>query len=212
MRALHVFLFFLLGTLLFCSCGGSKKTLRGGNSQSGVASWYGPKFHGRQTANGERFNQNDLTAAHRTLAFGTKVKVTNLDNGRSVVVRINDRGPYAKNRIIDLSREAAKRVGMINSGTAKVRLQVLSAPPLGSSGAISGAERWGVQVASYETKSDAERRQRQISGAYILKAKVKRKMYYRVFVGKYDSKNDAERKRKDLRRKGIKGFVKQLQN
>lgn len=92
---------------------------------SGPASWYGAKFHGRQTANGERFDQNGLTAAHRTLPFGTKVRVTNRKNGKSVVVRINDRGPFHGNRVIDLSRGAAQAVGLINSGVAPVSLQVL---------------------------------------------------------------------------------------
>src|SRR5690606_841766 len=88
----------------------------------GKASSYGPRFHGRKTASGEIFNQHELTAAHRSLPLGTKVKVTNLKNGRSVVVRINDRGPYAKGRVIDLSRAAAKRLGMLNSGVAQVRV------------------------------------------------------------------------------------------
>ena len=89
------------------------------------ASWYGPGFHGRRTANGERFNQNDLTAAHRTLPFGTKVKVTNLRNGRSVVVRVNDRGPFSRGRVIDLSKAAARIIGVFQSGTAPVLLEIL---------------------------------------------------------------------------------------
>ena len=92
---------------------------------SGQASWYGPGFHGRRTANGEVFNSNALTAAHRSLPFGTKVRVTNMNNGRSVVVRINDRGPFAKGRIIDLSAGAARTLNMINSGVAPVRVEVL---------------------------------------------------------------------------------------
>jgi len=91
---------------------------------AGVASWYGGQFHGRKTANGERYNMNELTAAHKTLAFGTKVRVTNKSNGKSVVVRINDRGPYVGKRIIDLSRGAASQIGMINSGVANVTLEV----------------------------------------------------------------------------------------
>jgi rare lipoprotein A len=88
--------------------------------QAGVASWYGPGFHGRRTANGERFNTHDLTAAHRSLPFGTRVRVTNKTNGRSVVVRINDRGPYAGGRVIDLSNASAHAIGV--SGTAKVTI------------------------------------------------------------------------------------------
>jgi rare lipoprotein A len=88
--------------------------------QAGMASWYGPGFHGRRTANGERFDTHALTAAHRTLPFGTQVRVTNQTNGRSVVVRINDRGPYAGGRVIDLSNASAQAIGI--SGTAKVTI------------------------------------------------------------------------------------------
>lgn len=87
---------------------------------SGVASWYGPGFQGRRTASGERFNTHSLTAAHRSFAFGTRVRVVNQSTGRSVVVRINDRGPFARGRVIDLSHAAARAVGM--GGTARVSL------------------------------------------------------------------------------------------
>jgi rare lipoprotein A len=94
---------------------------------SGHASYYGNEFAGRRTANGEIFNPNAMTAAHRTVAFGSKVKVTHLGNGREVTVRINDRGPWGrKGRVIDLSHAAAKQIGMHHSGTAKVRLTLLS--------------------------------------------------------------------------------------
>lgn len=89
-------------------------------AQCGRASWYGPGFHGRKTANGERFNQGALTAAHKSLPFGTKILVTNKRNGKSVVVRVNDRGPYSHGRMIDLSKAAAGRIGMISSGQASV--------------------------------------------------------------------------------------------
>ncbi len=92
----------------------------------GYASWYGPGFHGKKTANGEIFNQNLISAAHRTLPLPSIVKVTNLENGRvSSFVRVNDRGPFAKNRIIDLSKEAAKELGFVNRGIAKVRVEIL---------------------------------------------------------------------------------------
>ena len=91
--------------------------------QTGAASWYGPGFHGKKTANGERFNTHDLTAAHKTLPFGTKVRVTNEQTGQSVVVRINDRGPYAHGRVIDLSKAAAEAVGI--AGVGKVTLAAL---------------------------------------------------------------------------------------
>lgn len=97
-----------------------------GYDESGTASYYGSRHHGKRTASGEPFNQHGLTAAHRTLPFGTRVKVTNLKNDRSVVVRINDRGPHTRGRLIDLSKAAAQQLDMIRSGTARVRVQSLS--------------------------------------------------------------------------------------
>ncbi len=91
----------------------------------GKASWYGRQFHGRTTASGERFDMYKLTAAHRTLPFGTKVRVTNIENGKSVIVRINDRGPWIDDIIIDVSREAARRLGFINQGVTQVKLELL---------------------------------------------------------------------------------------
>lgn len=93
---------------------------------AGIASYYGKRFHGRLTANGERFNMNAMTAAHKTLPFGTRVRVTHARNGKSVVVRINDRGPFIRGRTIDLSRAAAQRIGMISSGHARVKLAIIS--------------------------------------------------------------------------------------
>lgn len=97
-----------------------------GYDKTGVASYYGARHHGKRTASGEPFNQNALTAAHRSLTFGSRVLVTNLSNNTTVVVRINDRGPHTRGRLIDLSRQAAKQLGMLNDGTAKVRVQGLS--------------------------------------------------------------------------------------
>ena len=94
--------------------------------ETGVASWYGPGFHGKTTASGEIFNQERFTAAHPTLPWGSRVKVTNLANGKSVEVRINDRGPFVKGRIIDVSRAAARALGMMESGIATVKVEWLS--------------------------------------------------------------------------------------
>lgn len=91
--------------------------------ETGVASWYGPTFHGKSTANGERFNENDVTAAHRTLPMPSYVEVTNLENGRKLTVRVNDRGPFARDRIIDLSRRSAQLLGVEQQGTARVRVK-----------------------------------------------------------------------------------------
>lgn len=99
-----------------------------GQNETGIASWYGPGFHGRTTANGETYDMEAMTAAHLTLAFGTVVRVDNLDNGRSIRVRINDRGPYVDGRIIDLSRRAARELGMLEAGIARVRVTVVETP------------------------------------------------------------------------------------
>ncbi|WP_263260380.1 septal ring lytic transglycosylase RlpA family protein [Pseudomonas sp. RIT-PI-S] len=115
--------------LLLAGCAGQRTflspPLAPGQAEEGLASYYGARHHGLRTASGEPFDQNSLTAAHRTLPFGTQVQVTNLDNARSVVVRINDRGPRARKRVIDLSRGAAERLGMTDDGTARVRIQRL---------------------------------------------------------------------------------------
>ena len=95
-------------------------------AETGIASWYGPDFHGKYTANGETYDMNDLTAAHRTLPMPSLVRVTNLDNGRSIVIRVNDRGPFARGRIIDVSRRSAQLLGFDNVGTAKVRVEILA--------------------------------------------------------------------------------------
>jgi rare lipoprotein A len=117
----------VLSAVVLCSVLSVAGIAEAGRSvSSGMASWYGPGFHGRLTANGERYNQNALTAAHKSWKFGTKVKVTNSNNGKSVVVRINDRGPYVGSRVIDLSKGAAQAIGMINAGVSKVTLEILS--------------------------------------------------------------------------------------
>ena len=140
----------LLAGLLLSACstdmGAPSKVTRGGSKpyqingvwyhpkddpnydEVGLASWYGPGFHGRRTASGQRYDMNALTAAHKTLPFGTKVEVTNLENGRSSLLTINDRGPFVRGRIIDVSRRAAGRLGFRGKGTARVRVQVKGSP------------------------------------------------------------------------------------
>jgi len=102
-----------------------------GYTQAGTASYYHDRFHGRKTASGVKYNKNALSAAHKTLPLGSKVKVTDTRSGRSVVVKINDRGPYVKGRVIDLSRAAAKEIGLTKKGLAKVKVEVLSVPGRG---------------------------------------------------------------------------------
>jgi rare lipoprotein A len=92
-------------------------------TQTGIGSYYGSELHGRRTASGERFNQSAMTAAHRTAPFGTRLKVTNLTNGRSVLVRVNDRGPFVRGRVVDISAGAARQIGMHGRGLARVRIE-----------------------------------------------------------------------------------------
>lgn len=105
--------------------GSSGGSVASGHTESGMASYYGNEFQSRKTSNGERFDQAKPTAAHRTLPFGTRLKVTNTQNGRSVLVRVNDRGPFAKGRIIDLSSSAFKTIASLNAGVVPVRIQVV---------------------------------------------------------------------------------------
>lgn len=122
----------LLGALVLSACAvAGRPAAQLGAAESGAATWYGRQHHGGPTASGERFNMYALTAAHRTLRFGSQVLVENLRNGRSVVVRINDRGPYGRGRIIDLSYAAAQRLDMLQAGVVPVRLRLLSVPLAG---------------------------------------------------------------------------------
>lgn len=115
----------ILVVLPGCAGGGGEPSSTPGSVQEGGASYYAHKFHGRQTASGEIYDENEMTAAHKTLAFGTTVRVTNLSNGKDVVVRINDRGPFVKGRIIDLSYKAAGKLDMISAGVIKARVEIL---------------------------------------------------------------------------------------
>jgi len=150
-------------------------------TQTGIASWYGPNFHGKTTSNKEIYDMHDLTAAHKSLPFGTFVVVTNLNNGKSVTVRINDRGPFVKGRIIDLSYAAAKAVDMIGTGTAPVKLEILTEiSPKRSS------QKFSVQVGSFihedNAKSLKKELQKNFSNVYITRFKTVNHVYYRVRI------------------------------
>jgi rare lipoprotein A len=146
----------------------------------GVASWYGEEFHGRPTSSREVFDMNDMTAAHRTLPFGTPVMVTNLDNGRSVVVRINDRGPFVRGRIIDLSYAAARVLGLVGPGTARVRLEALRGV---GEPAARPATIW-LQVGAFTVQENAyalkKRLDRTYPGVTVTTFKTGSGTYYRV--------------------------------
>ncbi len=152
-----------------------------GGVETGVASWYGDEFHGRRTSNREIYNMNDMTAAHPYLPFGTMVMVTNLDNEQTAVVRVNDRGPFVKNRIIDLSYAAARVLGMVGPGTARVRLEVLAGYPGGAPVAS-----FFVQVGSFAAQENAYILKRQLEARYegvmVSVFRTESAVYYRVRV------------------------------
>lgn len=129
--------------------------------ETGIASWYGAPYHNRRGSNGEIYDMHAMTAAHRTLPLGSIVRVTELRNGRSVFVRITDRGPFVEGRVIDLSQAAAKQIGMIQAGTAEVRVEVLKTPaPLDDGG------RWAVQIGGFEREKAARELASHLSRRY----------------------------------------------
>lgn len=130
-------------------------------SEVGLASWYGPPYHNRKAANGEIYDQDAMTAAHRTLPFGSLVRVTNLKTGTAVLVRINDRGPFVPGRVIDLSRAAAKAADVWRPGVAKVRLEVLETPT-----AIDRGGRWCVQIGAFDDRDQAAELKQQLMRRY----------------------------------------------
>jgi len=179
-----------------------------GYTQVGIASWYGIEEHGKYAASGERFSMHDHTAAHRGLPLGTVARVTNLENGRDVIVRINDRGPFVDGRIIDLSYAAAKSIEMITNGTAKVKVEVISAP--GRSGDYFAA-KYTIQIGSFTDRENAfdvkSRLDGDLDDVRVEPLDINGDTYYRVRVGRYSQKHDAEKVASKLRRYGYRGNV-----
>ncbi|HEX3036153.1 MAG TPA: septal ring lytic transglycosylase RlpA family protein [Thermodesulfobacteriota bacterium] len=209
----------LLAALLFISaCASPRRGVKEGYppehyplegyTQVGIASWYGIEEHGKYAASGERFSMHDHTAAHRSLPLGTVVRVTNLENGRDVIVRINDRGPFVDGRIIDLSYAAAKSIGMITSGTTKVKVKVISAP--GRTSDYFEA-KYTVQVGSFRDRENAfdvkSRLDGDLDDVRIETLNLSGETYYRVRVGRYSQRHDAEKVASKLRRYGYRGNV-----
>lgn len=175
------------------------------NVQTGLASWYGPDFHGKTTSNREVYNMYDLTAAHRTLPFETFVIVTNLENGKSVTVRINDRGPFIEGRIIDLSYAAANIIDAIEPGVIPVRLEVIQSksPP-------SDSQRFVVQAGSFVSSKNAhnlkQKLKKRYKGVFVTTFKTANQTYHRVRI-KAISQKEAERIARQLTQEGIPSFV-----
>jgi rare lipoprotein A len=184
-----------------------------GSSQSGIASWYGYPYHGRRAANGEIYDMEKMTAAHRTLPFGTWLRVKNLDNGKTVDVRITDRGPFVRGRILDLSHAAATSITMIGPGTAKVKITVIAAPAVVAETAPAAAAartpvpavappplaaapaQFAVQIAAFADRGKAERSRAAMESRYgsaKLVMRDGRPPLWRVLVGREATEEDAE--------------------
>lgn len=202
----------LLSALLFASaCSRHKKQVpvvrspRIGDVESGVASWYGIPYHGRRAANGEVYDMEKLTAAHRTLPFGTWVEVRNLENGKSVTVRITDRGPFIDGRIIDLSKAAANEIEMIRSGIAKVRLTIVAQPA-----GLAALSRYAVQIGAFEDRSRAETLRQEMEHQYRSARLVVRSAnppLWRVLVGEEPDLESAARLQERIRESGRTAFI-----
>lgn len=179
----------------------------------GYASWYGKKFHGRPTASGEIYNMYDLTAAHKKLPLGTYVRVTNLANRKSVIVKINDRGPFVKGRIIDLSYAAAKKIGMAEKGVQKVKIEIVSVPKYAKKykNFFKYKKIYSVQVGSFKFKNNAiimlSSLKKITKTVFYRKVKINGSIYYRVYAGKFKYKNSAKKLLQKLLKYGFDGFV-----
>ena len=174
-------------------------------TQTGVASWYGPGFHGKATASGVIYDQNDLTAAHQTLPLGTRVMVTNLENGQSIEVLINDRGPFAKGRIIDLSYGAGEALGIITPGTIPVRLEVIDSGP-NKIQFIRSALDYTLQMGSFSRMENAQQLRDRLAKSYadvaIVPLQAKEGAYYRVQLGTFTNRAAAEEQARQISQAG----------
>lgn len=184
-----------------------------GFSQTGIASWYGTDFHGKKTSNGEIYDMHAMTAAHKTLPLGVFVKVQNRENGREAIVRLNDRGPFVKGRIIDLSYAAARALGVDIAGTAPVRIEALGYKGSGSEKYQEldnyDAGNYTVQVGAFADPGNAERLSGEMRKTYgfseVRSAWVKGERFYRVYVGKHSSLRSAETAGQNLDEHGYPG-------
>lgn len=182
----------------------------------GVSSWYGPTFHGKLTANGEVYNQYALTAAHPVLPIGTKIQVENLENGRKVWVRINDRGPYAKGRILDLSKLAAQQLDMIKNGTARVRITVLQWPEtINPNLGLKAYTQYVVQAAAYPDADEAESLRERIQARFPqipVMIDMASNGFFAVVAGPFDEEQDARDFSRRMQRVGYTNLVRRYRN
>lgn len=179
-----------------------------GREEVGFASWYGAPHHGRPTASGEVYDMNQLTAAHRTLPFGTRVLVTNRDTSQSAEVRVNDRGPFVEGRILDVSYAAARQLGAIGAGVFPVRLRVISLPGSRATGPGAGASGFAVQVGSFTSRARAEALRDSVGGtAAVSESTVAGETLYRVRLGPYPDRSQAAAAAQSLATRGFPTLI-----
>jgi rare lipoprotein A len=174
-----------------------------GMEEVGMASWYGAPHHGRRTASGEVYDMHRLTAAHKTLPFGTRLLVTNRDTSQSAEVRVNDRGPFVDGRILDVSYAAARLLGAVGPGLIPVRVRVLSLP----AGSSTGDGVYTVQIGSFTTRARAEALRDSVNGATIAETAVGGETVYRVRIGAYADRAQATAAARDLATRGYQALV-----
>ncbi len=192
--------------------GQTYRTLRSsaGYVERGIASWYGTKFHGRRTSSGEPYDMYAMSAAHKTLPLPSYVRVTNLQNGRSLIVRLNDRGPFIDGRLIDLSYAAAAKLGILDHGTGLVEVRALSpdAPEEPAAQETSPATKLYIQAGAFQSMDNAERLRAQLLDKItdeieIIKTRLNDTLLYRVRIGPLASMDEADRLTKTIARLGI---------
>lgn len=180
-----------------------------GYKEKGIASWYGPGFDGKKTSNGETYDMYAMTAAHKTLPMGTHLEVKNIDNGKKTVVRINDRGPFVRKRIIDLSYAAAQTIGITGLGNVEIStIGMDTPPPKTQSGPIDFSKgNFSIQVGAFQNRSNAEKlKQRlikQYGNAHITEYDRGDIYFYRVRVGKYGQLQEAQKAEKEFMKNGF---------
>lgn len=207
-----LFICFSSFALQICACQSvSEKELPDDFLQEGTASWYGPGFDGRLTSSRERYDQTKLTAAHRTLPFGTVVEVINLENDRTVKVKINDRGPYAGNRIIDLSKAAAEEINLLESGVAEVQLILVKAG--GDIPEDLNQPTYTLQIGEYNLTSYAKAFADSVGAGVRIEQEFGTnpdRTIYMIYYGNYSRIDSARSDLTKLKERGVDGFVKQV--
>ncbi len=206
-RAAFLYLLLTAALLLVASCGG-REGVRAGYLGRAVASWYGPGFHGKLTASGERYNMHAMTCAHKSLPFGTRLKIVNVESGKSAVVVVNDRGPFVRGRDIDVSKAAAQKLGIIGSGTGRVKVVSLgrdmryakylnSETVTGGPGLSKPRGPYTIQVAAFSDKFNAVHMKKGLEinhkKVHMVEKWINGKRFYRVRVGEFEREEQAGR-------------------